>query len=301
MKKMQKRLGHVKSIDRENMTVTAHVSTFQWDRMDERFEKGAWNLQDYMKNPVVLWGHNSFDLPIGKAVSVSEDEQGLVATTMFDKANEKSMEVFGLFERGFLNAFSVGFIPKRWRFESIEGSEKKGLIFEKADLLEYSAVSIPANPGAIVSREFVEVVSKAFGNPEGGTGLPFRPADSSSADKGSFVVTPMEFKIDKFVPEELPQVTEDIGKSLKYLLDIAKARKDKKFDNNTLILLSQSITVFRDIIDENSEHVTRDDFQALKGVVGDLSEVVKNIFPDVTEEVRRIMVQVDRAIKTVAE
>ena len=45
-----------------------------------------------------------------------------------------------------------------------EGQEKrKGLVWTEAELLEYSAVSVPANPGALVSRDVASLARKALG------------------------------------------------------------------------------------------------------------------------------------------
>src|SRR5207249_12058254 len=54
---------------------------------------------------------------------------------------------YGLYRGGFLNAVSVGFIPLRWE----NGSQEKGYRrkFLEQELLEVSAVSIPANPNAL--------------------------------------------------------------------------------------------------------------------------------------------------------
>ena len=104
--------SYVKSIDAEKKTIQAYVSTYEWDRTEERFIRGAWDLENFKKNPVVLWGHNMHEVPIGKNIELLEDDKGLLATTQFDDKSEKAMAIFSLYERGFLNAFSVGFIRK---------------------------------------------------------------------------------------------------------------------------------------------------------------------------------------------
>ena len=118
---------YIKQIDTDKLTISAYVSTYQWDRMNERFEKGAWKLDNFRANPVVLWAHNSFETPIAKAIEIFEDDIGLLAIMQFDPKGEKAMEVFSLYQRGFLNTFSVGFIPdfKTMRREKIEGTENE--------------------------------------------------------------------------------------------------------------------------------------------------------------------------------
>jgi len=156
--------ARVKAIDSEKKTVDAHVATFEWDRMDERFAKGSFQLDNFKNNPVVLWAHNQSLPPIGRSIHMEEDDKGLLATTQFDEKSEFAMQIFGLFERKFLNAFSVGFIPKEFIVEPMDGDEeRKGLVWTNAELLEYSAVSVPANPGAVVSREIAELAQRALG------------------------------------------------------------------------------------------------------------------------------------------
>jgi len=61
--------------------------------------------------------------------------------------NPMARLAYGLYKGGFLNAVSVGFIPIRWD----NGSQDKGYRrkFLEQELLEVSAVSIPANPNAL--------------------------------------------------------------------------------------------------------------------------------------------------------
>jgi phage head maturation protease len=54
---------------------------------------------------------------------------------------------FGLYKGKFLNAVSVGFVPIRWENGSEETSYRRKFI--EQELLEVSAVSIPANPNAL--------------------------------------------------------------------------------------------------------------------------------------------------------
>ncbi|HWQ90753.1 MAG TPA: HK97 family phage prohead protease, partial [Clostridia bacterium] len=53
----------------------------------------------------------------------------------------------GLYKGGFLNAVSVGFVPIRWE----NGGEDSGFRrkYVEQELLEVSAVAIPANPEAL--------------------------------------------------------------------------------------------------------------------------------------------------------
>src|SRR5439155_12164181 len=54
---------------------------------------------------------------------------------------------YGLYKGGFLRAVSVGFIPIRWENGSAEAGYRRKYL--EQELLEVSAVSIPANPNAL--------------------------------------------------------------------------------------------------------------------------------------------------------
>jgi outer membrane biosynthesis protein TonB len=77
---------------------------------------------------------------------------------------QEARDVFDLYEGGFLNAFSVGFKPIEIAYEErVPGSSEMGAVFKKAELLENSAVPVPANPGALVMKALMGAACRAFG------------------------------------------------------------------------------------------------------------------------------------------
>jgi hypothetical protein len=46
------------------------VSTDSWDSHGERISVDGIDIKDYKKNPVVLWGHDGFNLPIAKTTKI---------------------------------------------------------------------------------------------------------------------------------------------------------------------------------------------------------------------------------------
>lgn len=144
----------VKGINSEARTIRAYASTKAWDRYGERFEADAFKdgLGNFKKNPVILFGHDYYSAPIAKATGYEFDENGLILTMKFADT-EKAKEIFALYEGGFMSAFSVGFRPLEYRFEErVIGSGQMGAVFVKAELLENSAVPVPANPEAVVIK-----------------------------------------------------------------------------------------------------------------------------------------------------
>ena len=139
--------GEIKGVDEDKRTLTAYISTKGKDRMDEVLDPSGADLKPFRKNPVVMFGHDYWSTPIAKALWVKQDNKGLVSKMEFAET-EFAEEVFKLYQGGFMNAFSVGFIPKKW--EDGDGKKQPTRKYTDWELLEYSAVSVPANPDALV-------------------------------------------------------------------------------------------------------------------------------------------------------
>jgi HK97 family phage prohead protease len=95
---------------------------------------------------VVLYAHDYTDLPVAKALGIDiVPGVGLRAQIQFAPpgANPKADSVRALWAAGFLNAASVGFVP---RTADPNGSGKR---FTDWELLEFSIVSVPANADAL--------------------------------------------------------------------------------------------------------------------------------------------------------
>jgi len=138
--------------------VISYISTITKDRDGEQLLPDGVQLDNYRKNPVVLWGHRYDTMPIGKNLWIKQDEKGLIAKTVF-ASNEKADEVYRAYTEDIggtgplLRAFSVGFIPVEWEDTEVKELEKnKDLpkrIYKKWELLEYSTVPIPSCPEAL--------------------------------------------------------------------------------------------------------------------------------------------------------
>src|SRR5690606_18050370 len=72
----------------------------------------------------------------------------IVAETRFAQGVPFAEDVFRLYEQGVLRGWSIGFVPRKAR-RIPSPSRPAGLRVEEWDLLEYSAVPIPENPGAL--------------------------------------------------------------------------------------------------------------------------------------------------------
>lgn len=125
------------------------ISTADQDRQGEIVDQKGWDLENYMKNPIVLWGHDYYALPIGVADEVKVIDGQLVAKGRFAsmEANPFAQQVRKLYDQGIVKTTSVGFIAKKMTGNTIT----------EAELLEFSFVPVPANPYAISMRTAKEL------------------------------------------------------------------------------------------------------------------------------------------------
>lgn len=142
----------MKALDVASRMVSFVASTEAVDRMGDSIKLAGWRLDRFKSNPVILFGHDSHDLPVGKAASVGVEGNALVVTVQFasSDANPLAENVFRLIQEGCLNAVSVGFIPIRWEFVDDQENGRCGFDILEAELLEISVVPIPAHPDALV-------------------------------------------------------------------------------------------------------------------------------------------------------
>ena len=131
--------------DEEGGRITFVASTPGVKRDGMDLDPAAWYLDNYQRNPVVLWSHGylSDRLPIGRA-EVWVEERGLVAAVTFDQEDGFAREVESKYRRGFLNAVSVG-----WTLRNDREQE------EQYELLDISAVPVPGDPDALMERQRV--------------------------------------------------------------------------------------------------------------------------------------------------
>lgn len=124
------------------------LSTAAEDRQRDVINQGGWKLDNYRKNPVVLWAHDYASLPVARASSVYVVGDKLKAVDRFSKDHELAITVARLYANGFLNAVSVGFRPLKWSWNDERGMGAAD--FDECELLEHSAVPVPAHQDALI-------------------------------------------------------------------------------------------------------------------------------------------------------
>ncbi len=148
-----RRLFSVRALDDGRTRVVA--STPDVDRYGD-IVSGPWKLENFNSNPVVPWGHNYSLPPVGKADEVGVVEGNLEATISWDDSEENPLgrTVAHQYREGFLRAVSVGFYsntqtPRSALPEEDGRQAESGYLLTNNELLEISAVVIPANPHAL--------------------------------------------------------------------------------------------------------------------------------------------------------
>lgn len=132
-------------------TLEFTISTDAIDRAGDKISQDGWQLENYRKNPVVMWAHAYDLLPVARCVQVGPEAGKLRALAEFTPAGMAKFNdtVFDMYRLGFLSATSVGFMPIRWEWVDEEG-RRYGIDFIEQELLEFSTVPVPCNPEALI-------------------------------------------------------------------------------------------------------------------------------------------------------
>jgi hypothetical protein len=136
-------------------------STGTLDRYHEVIDPAGWRLDSYRRNPVFQNAHNYGDIlfTLGKAL-ITDVRQVAGRQALFQRVqfatdvNPIARIAYGLYKGAFLNAVSVGFIPLRWEdappgTDGVSAASPCRRKYVEQELLEVSAVAIPANPDAL--------------------------------------------------------------------------------------------------------------------------------------------------------
>ena len=147
-------MGKAMTIDRDKRMLTAMITTRGVDRDGDIVEPEGLDFTNFNKNPVVLWAHNSSNPPIAKVEKTYVSPQGVLADIIFAET-AFAKDIFSLYADGFLNAWSIGFAAIKGHSDPRldEDGRVQGYNFRKTEMLELSAVPLPANPDAL-TRSF---------------------------------------------------------------------------------------------------------------------------------------------------
>lgn len=155
----------IDDVDTEKREVVAKVSVGDVDRHRTLIESRGINLDNFRRNPVVLFEHgkdpNRGALPIGKCAWIRPDTVGngrLLAKTRFAK-DDFSQMLLEFYRDGTMRGWSIMILPKEASPPSREEIRARPelanceLVYRESDLGEYSAVSVPSCASALSLSE----------------------------------------------------------------------------------------------------------------------------------------------------
>ncbi|CCI88567.1 head maturation protease [Yersinia phage phiR2-01] len=138
--------AYVKSVDTSSkegsVIIRGFANTISKDRAGDVIPSTAWKtsnaLTNYMKNPIILFGHDH-RRPIGKCLDLNPTEMGLeIECEIFESSDPA---IYALIKNGVLKTFSIGF-----RCLDAEWDEATDIfIIKDLELYEVSVVSVPCN------------------------------------------------------------------------------------------------------------------------------------------------------------
>ena len=128
----------------EKGKLTAIASTEDKDRAGDVLKVKNWDFMPFEKNPILQAGHDYRpQYTIGRAENLRVEGNKVLFEPKFHTITPLAKQIKQMYEQGFLKAWSVGFIPGTTQTED----KKEGT---KNELLEISAVAVPANAFALM-------------------------------------------------------------------------------------------------------------------------------------------------------
>jgi hypothetical protein len=171
------------------------ASTTAMNRKGYSLRTDGWRLENYRRNPVVLWMHIPFRPPVGRA-DMRVEEGELRAAVEFDLGDALGADLDRKYRNRFLNAVSVGFDPVDEEGNQLDTFRlKPEEIRDEAfyDLLELSAVSVPADAGAV--KRSLSALSETLG-------LPLAPLEATPLE-------PLAAEVGRLSREELAELVDE--------------------------------------------------------------------------------------------
>lgn len=117
-----------------------------------------WDLSQYKRNPIVLFGHDS-TRPVGTATHVAVEKGKLVSRLkLADEGTSADVDFLRkLVAQNIIRAVSVGFLPGKSEIIRSETGDFTGFRYSQNALVEISLVSVPANPQALAVARSLDI------------------------------------------------------------------------------------------------------------------------------------------------
>jgi len=117
-------------------------------------------LSRFLKNPILLDSHSSWRDPVGKILAIENILGNLIGEIEFDAEDPEAVKKQSKYERGFLNAFSLGIDITKTSADPADlkpGQTRETVI--ECELIEISCVTIPSNKNAVRLYQNGELVT----------------------------------------------------------------------------------------------------------------------------------------------
>ena len=156
----------------EDFFVEGYISTSDLDLVNDVVTKGCiMDMAEQMRERTIkldvehesFRGNNEVELeinktliPVAKIDDFSIDKKGLKIRTVLNNHSQRFEEVKGSIKDGFLDAFSIAFIPVKSKEIMREGKEVRML--DKIDLLNAAYTGNPVNTNSAMTNVFFDVL-----------------------------------------------------------------------------------------------------------------------------------------------
>lgn len=260
-------IGQIKA-NRNKVVIEGLANKNIVDRGNDIIAIDAWELDNYKKNPVILYNHGMDaqlgGTPVGKAVEIKPTKDGLYVKAELSMSDDPVIKrIRDLVEERMLRAFSVGFDPKDADVDSATGVKE----IKKAELFEISIVGVPMN-----QESLFELSGKA---------LKLRSVKFLKGDllkrKGAWVAGAVHNRI-----YEMQKEGEDRDRILRQIAELADVDNDMLMD----ILAGNVTPIPEEVLESFSEilGLDLDELQNLDQADAEIDDSDKEDMSDDTEQ-----------------
>lgn len=186
----------------ENRVIERITTTETPDRMGDIVRATGIDISNYRKNPVVLFAHDSRNLPVGQSLKefITNDgvpgwkSQDVFLNNEVDPSGRSDL-IYRFVKSGALKGGSIGFRPveSKWDYTPLEketmGLGNYGVDYIKCEKLEHSCCAIPAN-GDALAKAMEGVDLKSFNQEDYDTMQKALYIDENLIDRFKSIVEP---------------------------------------------------------------------------------------------------------------
>lgn len=164
----------IDSVDKGERSMVARINTAGLDRYKTVIDPKGAKLENYRRNPVVLWEHGKdprrFTDPIGRNVWVrsngGERPKELLAKTRFLE-DDFSQQRYEWYRDGVLSAFSVNILPDDTGSSPPTKDEMRArpeladcaMMYRSWELAEYSGTTVPGNADCLTGERAAKMLA----------------------------------------------------------------------------------------------------------------------------------------------